>query len=56
MKVPGNSHSTENLEKSFTLAKRFVSCKTYGGASMKTNSKVAEKTAVLKKQKSDIGA
>ena len=28
MKVSGNSHNTENLEKSFTLAKRFVSCKT----------------------------
>ena len=50
--VSGKSHSAENLEESFTLAKRFVSGKNRGGASVKTNFKSRiEKTQVFKKAK-----
>ena len=58
MKVSGKSHSAENPEETFMLAKRFVSCKIEGGgASMRTNWKKSriEKTPVLKKkQNTDI--
>ena len=33
--VSDKSHSAENLEESLTLAKRFVSGKNWGGASVK---------------------
>ena len=37
MKVSGKSHIAEDPKESFMLAKRFVSSKKSGGASMKTN-------------------
>ena len=47
--VSGKSHSVENLQESLTLAKRFVPCKNWGGASVKTNLKKSriEKTQVF---------
>ena len=56
MKVSGTSHSAENLEQCFMLAKRFVSGKNWGGFDEnKLEKSRIEKTAVIKKkQKSDI--
>ena len=55
MRVSGKSHSAENLEQCFMLAKRFVSSKNWGGFDEnKLEKSRIEKTAVLKKQKSDI--
>ena len=56
MKVSGKSHSAENLEQCFMLAKRFVSSKNWG-ASMKTNQRKSQRKnsgLLKKKQKSDI--
>ena len=55
--VSGKSHSTENLEQSFMLAKRFILSKNSGGGfdENKLEKSSIEKTPVFKKkQKSDI--
>ena len=54
--VSGKSHSAKNLKESLTLAKRFVSCRNWGGASRRDKflkSRI-EKTLVFQKTKSDI--
>ena len=56
--VSGKPHSAENLEESLTLAKRFVSGKNLGGASVKQIKKKSHRknTGLLKQQKSDIAS
>ena len=55
MKVSDKSHSAENLEQCFMLAKRFVSSKNWGFDENKLEKSRIEKTLVFKKkQKSDI--
>ena len=53
---PVKSHSAEILEESLTLAKRFVSSKNWGAASVKQILKKSHRknTGLLKQQKSDI--
>ena len=55
MKVSGKSHSAENPEQCFMLAKRFVSSKNRGGFDENKLDKMSPKKTALFKKKTKIG-